>query len=346
MPSDETPPGTLDALEAKLLGAPPTLTRVEVAERAGVSLDEAIHLWHLLGFAQVGDDVPAFTEADITALVHTKALMDLGVLDEERRDGLIRTWGRSFARLAEWQVALLTDVAAELGVSAAEGGVALADEVLPRVQELQAYAWRRHVSSAWSRVVVDDAGASSTRAVCFVDIVGYTSRSKTMSDRDLVTWLEQFEATCLDIALEHGGTIIKNIGDELLIVVDSAAGAAAIAQELTLRGDDPDDPFPEVRAGVAYGDVVLRLGDVYGPTVNIAARLTSVARPGTVLVDEGVYGALTGRDLSGDDEHDQADTHDHDEQHEGTPYRFRRLRRLSVKGYPRLRAWSLRPIER
>lgn len=342
--SDQTPPGSLDALEAKLLGAPPTLTRVEVAERAGVSLDDAIHLWHLLGFAHVGDDVPAFTEGDVVALRHTKALMELGILDEERRDGLVRTWGRSFARLAEWQVALLTDVAAELGISATEGGVALADEVLPRVQELQAYAWRRHLSSAWSRVTVDHAGASSTRAVCFVDIVGYTSRSKTMSDRDLVTWLEQFEATCLDIVLEHGGTIIKNIGDELLIVVDSAPGAAAIAQELTRRGDDPDDPFPEVRAGVAHGEVVLRLGDVYGPTVNIAARLTSVARPGTVLIDEGMYAALTGRDLSGDDDPDHAEGPDDDEHHEGgAPYRFRRLRRLSVKGYPRLRAWSLRP---
>lgn len=342
MSSDEPPPGALESLEAKLLGAPPTLTRVETAERAGVSLDEAIHLWHLLGFAQVGDDVPAFTDADVTALRHTKALMELGVLDEERRDGLIRTWGRSFARLAEWQVALLTDLATELGVSPVEGGVALADEVLPRVEELQAYAWRRHVASAWSRVVVDHAGASSTRAVCFVDIVGYTSRSKTLSDRDLVTWLEQFEATCLDIVLQHGGTIIKNIGDELLIVVDSPTEAAAIALELTRRGADADDPFPEVRAGVAYGDVVLRLGDVYGPIVNIAARLTSVARPGTVLIDEGMYGALTGRETGDEDHEHDEHQHDHDEEHDGAPYRFRRLRRLSVKGYPRLRAWSLR----
>jgi adenylate cyclase len=90
-----------------------------------------------------------------------------------------------------------------------------------------------------------------------------------------------------------------------------------------------------VRAGVAYGDVVLRLGDVFGPVVNIASRLTSVARPGTVLVDEGAYADLTGREHH--DDHD-----DDDDDHEA-PYRFRRLRRLSVKGYPRLKAWSLKP---
>ena len=50
---------------------------------------------------------------------------------------------------------------------------------------------------------------------------------------------------------------------------------------MTARGSDNEDRYPEVRAGVAYGDVVSRLGDVFGPTVNIAARLTSVARPGS-----------------------------------------------------------------
>ena len=63
---------------------------------------------------------------------------------------------------------------------------------------------------------------------------------------------------------------------------------------MTARGADPDDGFPEVRAGVAYGDVVSRLGDVFGPTVNIASRLTSIARPGAVLIDQGAHDALTG----------------------------------------------------
>jgi adenylate cyclase len=332
-------PGLTDALEtleARLLGARPTLTRVEVAERADVPLEQAIHLWHLLGFADVGDDVPAFTEADVAALRHTRALIDLGVLDQERQDGLIRTWGRSFARLAEWQVALLTDVARELGVTPQDGAAVFGDEVLPRVEELQRFVWQRHLMSAWSRVLVGHE-AGPARAVCFVDIVGYTSRSKTMSDRDLVGWLEQFESTALDIVLEHGGQIIKNIGDELLVVVETPTGAAAIALELTRRGEEPDDPFPAVRAGVAYGDVVLRLGDVYGPVVNIAARLTSVARPGTVLVDEGMYAALTGRDDAA-----ASDAADHQHETDGSPYDFRRLRRLSVKGYSRLRAWRLR----
>ena len=127
--------------------------------------------------------------------------------------------------------------------------------------------------------------AARAQAVCFVDIVGYTSRSKSLDESELVDWLEHFEDAATGIVVDHGGRIIKTIGDEILFVADDPAAAAEIALLLTERGADPDDPFPSVRAGIAHGEVVSRLGDVFGPVVNIASRLTSVARPGTVLVD-------------------------------------------------------------
>ncbi len=117
-------------------------------------------------------------------------------------------------------------------------------------------------------------------AVCFVDIVGYTSRSKGLDEAELVSWLECFEDAATGLVVDHGGRIIKTIGDEVLFVADRAADAAEAALLMTERGADEDDDFPAVRAGLAYGDVVSRLGDVFGPTVNIASRLTSVARPG------------------------------------------------------------------
>ncbi|GAA3550677.1 adenylate/guanylate cyclase domain-containing protein [Nocardioides daeguensis] len=323
--------GVVAALEEHLLGETPWLTQVQVAERAGVPLEVANELWHLLGFAHVPDDEAAFTTADVRALQLTSDLIRLGILSQERQDGLVRTWGRSFARLADWQVALLASVAADVGADPTEGLLAISDEALPRVQELQSYVWRRHLLSASSRLLAEQtSGPTATLAVCFVDIVGYTSRSRTLSDRDLVTWLESFESTVLGLTVDRGGRIIKNIGDELLIVASSPEAMADIALELTRRGADPDDPFPAVRAGLAYGEVVTRLGDVFGPVVNIAARLTSVARPSSVLVDIGAYEALTGRADDDADEHTGA-------------YRFRRLRRVSVKGYSRLKVWALQP---
>ena len=103
-----------------------------------------------------------------------------------------------------------------------------------------------------------------------------------------MSWLEHFESgrpawssTTAGGSSEPSATV--------LFVADRAADAAETAFPLTERGADHDDPFPEVRAGLAHGAVVSRLGDVFGPTVNIAARLTSVARPGHVLVDLGAH---------------------------------------------------------
>jgi adenylate cyclase len=325
----------LEAVERYLLGEAPTLTRVQVAEQAGVPIEVAQELWRLLGFAEQPDDVVAFTAADVRALEHTHELVKLGILSPDRQAALVRTWGRSFARLAEWQTTLLTDVAL-----ASDDPVAqiteLASEVLPRVESLQNYVWRRHLASAGARLMAGDAAGSSTSrlAVVFVDIVGFTSRSKEMEDSELVSWLEYFEAECSGLVVDHGGRVIKNIGDEVLFVAEDAARAAEAALTMTARGSDPADGFPEVRAGIAYGDVVSRLGDVFGPTVNIASRLTSLARPGSVLIDRGAHDALTGEPS------DPGDPGQDEGEHQG--FALRRMRRTSVKGYARLQSWVLR----
>jgi adenylate cyclase len=322
----------LDTVERYLLGDVPTLTRVQVAEQAGVPLEVAQELWRLLGFAHQADDAIAFTQADVQALRYSHDLVQLGVLSPERQAALVRTWGRSFARLAEWQTRLLTDIALESDDPVGQV-TGLASEVLPKVDALQSYVWRRHLASAGARLMASDqAGSDTTRlAVVFVDIVGFTSRSKELSEGELVDWIEYFEAECSGLVVDHGGRVIKNIGDEVLFVADDVAAAADAALTMTARGSDPDDDFPEVRAGIAYGDVIARLGDVFGPTVNIAARLTSIARPGTVLIDRGVHDALTG---------DTQDEHDEVREHAG--FSFRRMRRTSVKGYSRLHSWVLR----
>jgi adenylate cyclase len=95
---------------------------------------------------------------------------------------------------------------------------------------------------------------------------------------------------------------------------------------------------------------VSRLGDVFGTTVNVAARLTSVARPGSVVVDRGMHDALSppAEDVTPDDGPTDpppagSDDDDADERDTDTPsYRLRRIRRVSVKGFSRLEAWSLR----
>jgi adenylate cyclase len=320
---DEDGPDVAPTLEAFLLGEAPSLTRAQVAERAGVPLETAVTLWHQLGFPHRADDDVAFAESDVEALRLSAELMRIGILSPESQAALVRTWGRSYARLAEWQTTLLAGLAAGSG----PGLTALADDVLPRVEALQSYVWRRHLASAAEHLLEDTSTVTaieSRLSVCFVDIVGYTTRSRSLDGATLVQWVDGFEQEVTALVVDHGGQVIKTIGDEVLFTVADPAAAVEVALELAARGADEDDPFPEVRAGVAHGSVVRRLGDVFGSTVNAASRLTSAARPGSVLVDVGVHEALA------DDSRDRV--------------RFRRARRVTAKGFTHLEAWRVRPV--
>ena len=97
--------------------------------------------------------------------------------------------------MAEWQAALLADLALEAGDP--EVGLAeIAEVVMPRVEALQSYVWRRHLASTANRLLATGSPGDpeQTMAVCFVDIVGYTTHSKSLEEAALVDWIERFEA--------------------------------------------------------------------------------------------------------------------------------------------------------
>jgi adenylate cyclase len=159
------------------------------------------------------------------------------------------------------------------------------------------------------------------QAVGFADIVGFTRRSRGLSTKELSHLVELFEGTAASLVTEHRGRIIKTIGDEVLFVADEPQDAAALALALVdAHQQDPD--FPELRVGLAYGDVMTRLGDVFGPVVNIASRLTSLAKPCRVLVDRGMYQELKPFE---------------------DRFRLRKGRIATVKGYSRLDTYTLKP---
>lgn len=310
-------------LETQLLGESAHYTRADLVERSGLPRETAEALWKALGFAHVEDDEVAFGEADLVALQQTAGLIESGVLDEGSSSALVRTWGRSFARLAEWQSGLLADVA-ERSEDPWARLQQLSAETIPTVESLQGYVWRRHLLNASTRLLNQPASEDAELgAVGFVDIVGYTARSKDLDGDELLGLVEHFESVASSEITDQGGRLIKTIGDEVLFVCDDTVAAARVARALVERHtDDPD--FPEVRAGVAHGPVFSRLGDVFGSTVNLASRLTSLARPGSVLIDRGAREAL--------------EVHDPD----GEEFWLRRLPRTSLKGFHHVEVWRIR----
>lgn len=317
----------IDLLEVFLLGEEPSLTGNQLADEVGIPFEEARLRWRSLGFSAVGADEPAFTHADLEALRLTKRLQELGLIDAEDESALVRTLGRSFARLAEWQMGVLAKIIDPDTMDVDELREVM-DEVTPAVESLQNYVWRRHTLAAAARLLLanpDDEGAEvegeagTTMGVGFADIVNYTRQSRSLSRSEVGRLVDHFEERSLEIISAHDGRIIKTIGDELLFVADAPQAIASIGLELT-EEHGQDEEFPEIRVGLAWGPALARLGDVLGPVVNVASRLTSTARPGSVLVDRSLADQLEG-----------------DEQ-----FKLRRVRRTSVKGYRKLEPWSLR----
>ena len=317
-----------DLLEVFLLGEEPSLTATQVAEQVGIPYEDARLRWRSLGFSEVDPDDVAFTHADLDALRLTQELVELGVVDEEDQSALVRTMGRSFARLTEWQLGLLARVV-DVDEMSVEELTAVMERITPAVEQLQSYVWRRHTVATASRLLLADAPETSGEddadsegvlmGVGFADIVGFTRQSRSLSRRETARLVDRFEERALEIVSAHGGRIIKSIGDEVLFVADRPEDVAAIALEL-VEEPDRDGDFPELRVGLAWGRALARFGDVLGPVVNLASRLTGTSRPGRVLVDRALAEAL--------------------QDHDGL--KLRRVRRTSVKGYRRLEPWSLR----
>jgi adenylate cyclase len=320
--------GAREALERLLLDGPRRYTRLQVAELAGMPPRRTQRLWRALGFPDVADDDPAFTDADVEALAVLSTLIDSGFVDEDSEASIARAMGQALSRLADWQTDMLADALTRPGpdgerrAATPDDAVEVARALLPRMRDIQHYVWRRHLAANADRLLsATGPGDRRELAVGFADLVGYTSRSRGMGGRELGAMIEDFESIAAEVIARHSGRVVKTVGDGVLFTAATAVDAVEIGLDL------PDawktEERPPLRVGAAYGAVLTRLGDVYSPVVNLASRLTSLARPNSLLVDKEL--AQHVRDVPG--------------------YRVRSLRRVSVRGYDHLQPWLVRRRE-
>ena len=320
-------PEAAERIGETLLGGQRRYTRVQVSEATGVDRDRAQQLWMALGFAAVGDDEAVFSDGDVEALRTWDALVASGTMAREDEVAHARVMGQTLSRLAEWQarevMARADGQARDTGAAGRAAGAAdLASALLPVIERLQSYVWRRHLAAAVDRVLLAPPGelSAATMTVGFADIVGYTRVARHSDIEDLAALLGTFEEDTSGAVVSNRGQVVKMVGDEVLFVTGQPADAAAIALRLT-SPDRDSKGLPALRVGMAAGRVLTRFGDVYGPVVNLAARLTALARPGTALVDAELAAAL------------RADGR----------YRLQHRRPVAVSGYHHLRSWALRP---
>lgn len=283
-----------DDLAALLLGGARRYTREEAVERAGVELDRARAYWRALGFTDAGDAV-AFTDADVEALREVAAIVEDGLLAEELVLGLARALGHTMGRLAGWELDVVLDQLAGPPGAVSETGrppvslteaYGVAEQLLPVLEDLLTYVWRRQLAATVDRLLQAGEPQASVRVrtVGFADIVGFTRLARRLEERELGEVVERFEQLGADVVTAAGARLVKTLGDEVLFVSDQPAAVARAALDL-IEHFGEDEAMPDLRVGLATGPVLTRMGDLFGTTVNLASRLTSLARPGTVLCD-------------------------------------------------------------
>ena len=87
--------------------------------------------------------------------------------------------------------------------------------------------------------------------------------------------------------------LVKTIGDAAMLVSSDSSPLLDAALELVDLANDEGQDFPQLRSGISRGDAVERLGDWYGRPVNVASRVTAIARPGSVLATAAVHDSAT-----------------------------------------------------
>jgi adenylate cyclase len=205
------------------------------------------------------------------------------------------------ARLADWEVATLVHRVQEIEAgdnatgSRARAGLELIDEMNDPFERLLIYVWRRHLAAAVARVEALGAADADLRTtqmtIGIADIVGFTELSNELTQSRLGDLVELFESRCSDVVAGQRGRVIKTLGDAVLFVNDDPIRAYDTAEGI-IAVIGRDSRMPDVRVGLASGSVVMRLGDVFGPPVNLASRLTAVARRNRVIVDQATADLL------------------------------------------------------
>jgi adenylate cyclase len=210
---------------------------------------------------------------------------------------MARVLGQSLSRVAEASRFVIGQ--SFLGPESTEYDVAqqarLARPLADLMEETLAYVFDLQLVDQLRHEVADNADIAAGRrhvTVCFADIVGWTELSEEVEEAQIGTVADRLGALATDL-LRPPARIVKMIGDAAMFVSSEERPLLDLALDL-VEAAEQDDEFPQLRAGLASGLAVGRWGDWYGRPVNLASRVCSRARPGSVLVTEPVAEACGG----------------------------------------------------
>jgi adenylate cyclase len=271
----------------RVLGA--ALSAEEIERRTGVPAARLARARRLLGLPEPAAHERVFSEEDVAAAQAIKLFIDAGI-EQEAMDETTAVLGEGMARLAATIDAQFLQTFLRAGDSeeeAAERLTLIAAELTPAFGPVLMSAFTAQLRASLARGVIGREELSSGQraaqrvlAVCFVDMVGFTRLGVEIEVLELGA-IARHLARLAATVVSPPARLIKTIGDAAMFVSPDPAALVEVALDLLDAAAAED--LPVLRAGIAFGPAVERAGDYYGNTVNLASRVTGVARPGSVL---------------------------------------------------------------
>jgi adenylate cyclase len=294
---------TLFVLPAeRRVGAEPRWTFAEIAAEAGVDPAFLADLRRSAGLPVEARDARALTDTDLEAARTARRYLDAGVPPEAMLE-VVRILGRALAQAADAMrrasLASVFDPDAdeyELAMRYAASAEALQPLTAPMLDQLLQLHLRHAVRSELLEVAERESGGlpgAREVAVCFADLVGFTRVGEEVDPAALGAIADRLELLAAQIA-SPPVRLVKTIGDAVLLVSPDVDALIDAALALVDAAEGEGEDFPQLRAGMARGPALNRAGDWYGRPVNLASRVTAIARPGSVLCDQAVRDTAAG----------------------------------------------------
>ena len=292
-----TESGTLMFLPAeRVIGGRARYTAAEIAQRGEVAEDFLIAVRRAMGLPIAAPEEAVYTEADLEAVRMSHVAHAAGISDGEILD-LMRTLGRGLAQAAETMRTLTLRLVLEPGVSEhdlarryADAASQLSPMLGPLVTNLLNLHLRQMAQSEALSAAERSGGqlaGSREIAVCFADLVGFTRLGEEVPPDELARKAVRLEALTSEV-IDAPVRLIKTIGDAAMLTSLQAEPLLDAALDLLDAADAEGEDFPQLRAGIAIGAALSRAGDWFGRPVNLASRITAIARPGSLLAEREV----------------------------------------------------------
>lgn len=285
----------------RVVGGGNEFTLYEVATTSGLELPFIEAIMRVSGVAVPARDERVLGPADLALAELVARYRGLVNADDEILE-MARVLARALTPVAEVMRRIALKRALRPGATEDELAVDFAEaakQLAPMLEPLLGKAMSLHLrnmmrTEAVNRAELDAGSLPGARhiAVCFADIVGFT-RAGELLDADGVGQMALRLEHITDQTAAAPVRKVKTLGDGIMLVSDDLKELVDAAIALVDLGDR-DELIPSLRAGVAHGEAVSRAGDWFGRPVNLASRLTNIARPGTVLADQAVFEALGG----------------------------------------------------